>query len=462
MLRKFECVKCSSELVTDQLDGRCLNCGSRVLLENPPAGAPGKRELERLPPGVWRYRGFLPEVSSQSIVSLGEGGTPLLKANRLGAHLGLNDLMVKDETRNPTGSFIDRGLTVLVSLAAEAGVRRFSCMTTGNLGASLAAYSARAGIEAAIRIHQNTDLGKLYQMIAYGAAVEVVSGDQRGSVRSVAFDVSPVNPFILEGEKTTAFEVFHDLGWQQPDVIILPVGTGGHLAMAWRSILQLQEAGLLGVPKCRLLGVQVEAPRPAGEGDPRLTELEEPEPSLRAVAVASMKMSGGKSIEVTAKEAVSATSLLARTEGIFAEPAAASVVASLKIAKEAGLLDANDKVVCIVTGAGLKDTKTIRKPPALSRRLAPSEETTVRPLQLGPTKLRLMRELRSKSSFGYDLWKALCRDGKITTASIYQHLSELEDAAVVRRSQVTRVGGRERVFYELTGRGREFLKAFDV
>lgn len=395
-----------------------------------------------------------------------------MKANRLGGQLGFNDLLVKDETRNPTGSFIDRGLTVLVSLAAQAGVRKFSCVTTGNLGASLAAYSARAGIDASIKIHQNTDLGKLYQMIAYGAAVDVLSKGQRNPSSSEAFQVSPVNPFILEGEKTTAFELFQDLGWEQPDAIVLPVGTGGHLAMAWRSIHQLQEAGLLGAPRCRLLGVQVESsserthppgtPRHSRDDDPRLTELEEPEPSLRAVAIQSMKMSGGQSIEVTAKDAVAATSLLAKTEGIFAEPAAASVVASLKIAKETGLLDANDRIACIVTGAGLKDTKTIRKPTALSSRLPGRDEPMVRPLQLGPTKLRIMRELRRNTAFGYDLWKALSRDREITTASIYQHLSELERAAIVRRSRVATIGGRERVFYELTARGKELLKAFDA
>ena len=461
MLRRFECVKCSAKLLTDQLDGKCSSCGSRILLENL-ARTPNIRDLERLPPGVWRFKAFLPEVESQSIVSLGEGGTPLLKANRLGAQLGFEDLLVKDETRNPTGSFIDRGLTVLVSLAAQEGLGKFFCTTTGNLGASLAAYSARAGIEAVIRIHNNTDLGKLYQMIAYGASVETVSRDQRSAVPSGAFPVSPVNPFILEGEKTTAFELFQDLGWEQPDAIILPVGTGGHLTMAWRSIQQLKMAGLLEATSCRLLGVQLEPQKQPGEGDPRLTELEELEPSLREVAIQSMRSSGGQSIEVTAKEAVSATSLLAKTEGIFAEPAAASVVASLKTAKETGVLHPGDKIALIVTGAGLKDTKTIRKPPALSRRLASAEQAEVRPLQLGETKIRLMRELGLHPAFGYDLWKALRRERKITTASIYQHLVELENASIVKRSQVARVAGRERVFYELTPRGKELLKAFDV
>lgn len=124
-----------------------------MLLVNPKITDVSRSEIDKLPPGVWRFRMFLPDVPSGRVVTLGEGGTPLLPAKRLGADLGLENLMIKDETMNPTGSFIDRGSTVLVSLAKERGVRSFSCVTTGNLGASLAAYSAKAGIETEIRIN---------------------------------------------------------------------------------------------------------------------------------------------------------------------------------------------------------------------------------------------------------------------------------------------------------------------
>jgi threonine synthase len=225
---------------------------------NPDIGSLRRSEIDALPPGVWRFRMLLPEISNGQVVTLGEGGTPLLPAKRLGDELGFENLLIKDETMNPTGSFIDRGSTVLVSLARERGVKRFSCTTTGNLGASLAAYAAKAGIETEISVHPNTDRGKLYQMIAYGAKVEIFSrASETHYSETSSLSVSAGNPFILEGEKTTGFEIIHDLNWSQPDAIVLPVGTGGHLTMVWRSLLQLNRAALIEEPNCKLIGVQL-------------------------------------------------------------------------------------------------------------------------------------------------------------------------------------------------------------
>ena len=150
----FACVNCSRRVETDILDAKCTRCESALLLESEGNRQTLSRsEIEALPPGVWRYRALLPSIAYENIVTLGEGATPLLQAKRLGSELGLNNLLIKDETRNPTGSFMDRGSTVLVSLAKEQGMSRVSCTTTGNLGASLAAYSAKAGIQTEIRIH---------------------------------------------------------------------------------------------------------------------------------------------------------------------------------------------------------------------------------------------------------------------------------------------------------------------
>jgi threonine synthase len=426
--------------------------------------------LEVLPPGVWRFKALLPEVSDENIVTLGEGGTPLLQADRLGDKLGFENLLIKDETRNPTGSFMDRGSTVLVSLAREKGVRKFTCVTTGNLGASLAAYSAKAGIEANINIHPRTDHGKLYQMIAYGAKVEILTNQLEGDrVEPDAFPVSAGNPLILAGELTTGFEIVHDLGWKQPDAIILPVWTGGHLTMVWRAIRQLTEAGLVRRSNCKLIGVQLKAlssaRAPQGKKrsltEEQLTELEESEPIFREAAMKSIEESNGQPVEVSAREAIAGTGLLARTEGIYAEPAAASVVASLEVAKERGILKRDDRIVCVITGTGLKDTRTIRKTASMPGRLGKGEEFLIRPLQFGATKLELMLELSRGPAFGYDLWKKLSQLKPITTASVYQHLSELESAGAVRRSRVVTVRGRERIFYELTKRGAGLLRAIE-
>ncbi|HZW55988.1 MAG TPA: pyridoxal-phosphate dependent enzyme [Nitrososphaerales archaeon] len=297
-------------------------------------------------------------------MSLGEGATPLIHAKRLGAALGFNNLWLKDESRNPTGSFIDRGSTVLVSLAKERGVGNIACTTTGNLGALLAAYCAKAGMGIETRIPPNTDHRKLYQTIAYGARVEIISkvfSDIDSELHNGALPITTANPFILEGEKTTVFEIIQDLDREEPDAIVVPVWTGGHLTMIWRGIQQLQAADLVVRHEvhspCRLIGVQLQASAPIVDFlqlekerssrniviEKPFTELKESEPIFKKTAARAIRSSKGAGVEVSTKEAIQATSLLARSEGIFAEPASASVVASLKQLRENELLDRDDR-----------------------------------------------------------------------------------------------------------------------
>lgn len=425
----------------------------------------GREELSRLPFGVWRYRAFLPVPAGQSVVTLGEGGTPLLRAERLGGEVGLSNLLLKDETRNPTGSFIDRGSTVLVTLAKAAGIKTCSCTTTGNLGASLAAYCAKAGIAAKVRIGRSTDRGKLYQMVAFGADVEAASSDERDT-EVPSLSVTAGNPYILAGEKTTCFEIAQDLGWQPPDVIMLPVGTGGHISMVWRALDEMRGAGLLERSPCRLIGV-----RPGGDSPPKgwmmvsiaareealIPELEESEPFFSKEAARVIKVSGGTEVVTTTSDSIRATGLLARTEGIFAEPASASVVAALVKARSDGTIDADEKVVCVITGAGLKDPKSIARVAKAARKVAVNEPFAVARIQIGDTKLEILRLLGQGPGFGYRLWKELGSSRAISTASVYQHLEELEELGLVRRSGLVTAKGRERVFYDLTRRGSDYL-----
>jgi threonine synthase len=466
---EFKCANCHETTMSDSLDPTCGRCGSALILSENVVSSLGPESFDGRPAGVWRYREFLPSPKIENVVSMGEGGTPLLRATNLGAELRLSNLLLKDETRNPTGSFIDRGSTVLASLAKEGGIKTCSCMTTGNLGASIAAYCAKAGIRAEIRIHPSTDRGKLYQMIAYGARIDISSKPaKKGGSDDRSISVTAGNPYILEGEKTTCFEIVQDLEWETPDVVLVPVGTGGHLSMFWRAIQQLKGSGLIEGSGCRLVGVQFSGSAPIVGGPRRakrpsqveepFTELEESEPMLRGEATRAMKESGGRWIETTARETIDATGLLARTEGIFAEPAAASVVAALQTAKSQGLIDSDEAVVCVITGAGLKDTKAISKIAKATRQVVVKEDYPVARLQIGETKLQLLRSLASRPRYGYELWKALLSDRTITTASLYQHLGELEGLALVRKSGVATVRGRERVFYELTRKGSDLLK----
>ena len=419
-------------------------------------------ELESVPSGVWRYRSFLPSLRPEDTVTLGEGATPLLHAERLGKEVGLRNLMVKDESRNPTGSFMDRGTTVLVSLAKGKGVRECSCHTTGNLGASLAAYCAKAGVSARIRVNPNTDQGKLYQMLAYGADLETREG-----IRSRAtLQVDAANPYLLEGEKTTGFEILQDLGWKAPDVIIVPVGTGGHLSMIWRSVKELRDAGVIEGSGCRLLGVRLEEPaaryapgRRIGTGSRfPLAELAESAPYFRKEADMAMEESGGASLDTTPEETIAATGLLAKTEGIFAEPSAASVVATVLKAARDGGIGRNETVVGVITGAGLKDTRAVSRIAKEARRIAPRLTYASPSPKIGETKLAMLRLLQKRPGYAYEMWRGLRVDRSISTASVYQHLQELEGLAFVRKRGSVVSSGRERILYELTKRGSDFLK----
>jgi threonine synthase len=438
-------------------------------MENTGGVSASKSELEELPPGVWRYRAFLPEIEADGIVTLGEGGTPLLRAERLGDELGLRNLMLKDESRNPTGSFLDRGSTVLVSLASRAGVRECACVTTGNLGASLAAYCAKAGIRARVRVNPDTDQGKLFQMLAYGAEIEAsTSSSFERAAGSGFLSVTAANPYLLEGEKTTGFEMVQELGWEAPDVVVVPIGTGGHLSMIWRSLVQMRQAGLLDGSTCRLLGVRIEersaAHRrdrtPAARGS-ALVELEESGRFFLSQAAKSMSESGGAEVSTTGSETLAATGLLARTEGIFAEPSSASVVACIPDALRTGLIASGETVVCVITGAGLKDTKAVSRLARQTRRVALREDIAMRSPTIGETKIALLRLLRRQPGYGYELWLLLGSKRRISTASVYQHLSELEGLGLVRRQGSVVVQGRERVVYELTKKGGDLLKMME-
>lgn len=467
-MQLVKCVACSTVAESDALDPVCEKCGSAVLLvgSEPPDVTRG--QLEALPMGVWRYSKFLPTLRADSIVSLGEGGTPLLRAQRLGEELGLRNLLIKDESRNPTGSFLDRGSTVLLSLARQRNIKECACLTTGNLGASLAAYCAKAGVGAKITIHPNTDSGKLFQMLAYGADI-VSSTTEKPRKKQGVLTVTAGNPYLIEGERTTGFEIVQDLAWETPDVIVVPVGTGGHLSTIWRSLSLLREMGLVDGSVCRLLGVQVKGGQPPGRGGgggrspagqpwPFLAELEESLPYFAHEASRAVAESGGTTLSTTPAQTVDSTRLLATTEGVFAEPSSASVVAAVREAAQNGMISASERVVCVITSTGLKDTKAVSRLAKETRRVAAVDAYALPSPKIGDTKLELLALLRKGPNYGYELWSEVGGGRRISTASIYQHLGELEGFAMVRKKGVAVSKGRERVMYELTKKGTDFLK----
>jgi threonine synthase len=320
---------------------------------------------------LWRgvieeYRDRLPVGPHTPVVTLGEGGTPLTRARTLSARTGC-DVWIKFEGANPTGSFKDRGMTLAISKAAEAGVKAVICASTGNTSASAAAYATAAGMACAVLVPDGKiALGKLSQAIAHGATLLQVEGNfddcltlARKLAESYPVElVNSVNPARIEGQKTAAFEVVDALG-EPPDVHCLPVGNAGNITAYWKGYKEY--APEHGGMRPRMFGFQAAGAAPIVLGHP----VDTPETIATAIrignpaswrqAVAARDESGGLIEAVDDDAILAAHRLLSASEGIFVEPASAASVAGLLAVHASGRLEPGQTIVCTVTGHGLKD-----------------------------------------------------------------------------------------------------------
>jgi threonine synthase len=316
------------------------------------------------------YPASLPEVPAEAVVTLGEGGTPLLPAAVLSELTGCR-VYLKVEGMNPTGSFKDRGMTVAVSAARARGARMVMCASTGNTSASAAAYAARAQMACAVLVPRGKiAIGKLAQALAYGARLLQVDGnfdDCLELVRKLTADsqvvlVNSVNPDRLAGQKTAAFEIVEQLG-DAPDVHCLPVGNAGNISAYWMGYREYLAAGRA-TRAPRMLGYQAAGAAPLVTGAP----VRSPETIASAIRIgnpaswhlaeAARDESGGLIGAVTDDQILAAYRLLAEREGVFGEPASAAGVAGLLTACEAGQVAPGSVVVCTITGNGIKDPDT--------------------------------------------------------------------------------------------------------
>jgi threonine synthase len=329
------------------------------------------------PTGYWpwggviaEYRDLLPVPAQTPVVTLGEGGTPLLASPVLSEQTGC-EVYLKVEGVNPTGSFKDRGMTVAVTLAAARGAKTVICASTGNTSASAAAYAARAGLDCAVLVPRgHIALGKLAQALAHGARLLQVDGnfdDCLELVRKLAAEypvalVNSVNPERLQGQKTAAFEIVDQLG-DAPDAHFLPVGNAGNIAAYWLGYREYSGLGKATTTP-RMLGYQAAGAAPIVLGRPVpdpatvATAIRIGNPASWRLAVAAAEESGGLIDSVTDEQILQAYRLLAEREGVFAEPASAAGVAGLLQARAAGLVPSGATVVCTLTGHGLKDPDT--------------------------------------------------------------------------------------------------------
>jgi len=322
-----------------------------------------------------RYRAFLPIAKDDSIITLYEGNTPLHESLNLRNAINPElSIFLKFEGLNPTGSFKDRGMTMAVTQAYNAGSRKIICASTGNTSASAAAYAANSGMEAYVLIPDGKiALGKMSQGMRYGAKVIQIKGnfdDALQIVRDISADgsislVNSVNPYRIEGQKTGAFEIIDELGFA-PDFHALPVGNAGNITAYWKGYKEYKEHRISKtLPK--MLGFQADGAAPIVYGAP----VENPETIATAIRIgkpASWKQaeaardeSGGEIQAVTDKEILQAYDMLASLEGVFCEPASAASVAGIIKLNNAGYFKPGQSIVCTLTGNGLKDPDTAMK-----------------------------------------------------------------------------------------------------
>lgn len=461
-LATLECVKCLARYPEYPPIYKCPECGN--LLEYIYDFKKLRKRRLRGKFAFWRYRPLMPNVSEA--ISFGEGGTPLHKAGRLAEKLGVKSLFLKDETRNPTQSYRDRSAALLISNALDLNSETLICATQGNMGASLAAYSAKCGLTCHVIVPKMVDMGKLAQMLIYDAVIEeygelvdeAITRAETLAKETGWYQATPeLNPLVIEAQKTIAYEVVEQLG--VPDWFIVSMGSGATAYSVWKGFRELREMGKIEhMPQ--MVGVQStgcapiinvykgwESKRKKGEKPftHALAILVE-KPLYGELALQAIQDSSGKAVAVSDSEIFSAEQEIARLEGIFAEPSSSATIAALKKLMNENVINDDEKVVCLITGSGLKATDILQV-------LTKKRKTAGLGLELS-TKEKILRIISRRESYGYEIWKKLGKT--MTRGAVYQHLNELKRKGLITAYEK---GGRK--FFRLTRRGEKVLRAID-
>ena len=326
---------------------------------------------------MWRYREVLPVSDANKLITLGEGMTPLRRAKRLGASIGVENLFVKDEGLNPTGSFKARGLSAALSRAFELGITKFTMPSAGNAAGAMAAYAAARGLEAHVFMPKDAPQANVTECKAFGANVELVDGfiTDAGSKSAEAaeaqglFDVSTLRePYRVEGKKTMGYEIVEQLRFEVPDVIIYPTGGGTGIVGIWKALDEMEQLGWIGSERPNMVSVQAEGCAPIVQAFKAGDEFAEPvaEPHTLAAGMRvpaaigdflilrSLRESGGTAVTVSDAQMVSGVNELAATEGIFAAPEGGATVAALRDLRSNGTITPEKRVVLLNTGSAYK------------------------------------------------------------------------------------------------------------
>jgi threonine synthase len=377
-LKRLECSACGREHEWSRLQNLCGSCNKPLfaIVDLDAASRTLKREtLATREKSLWRYREVLPLPADVEPVSLGEGGTPLLRAEKFGDGI---DLWIKDESLNPTQSFKARGMSVAVSMAKYLGATRLAVPSAGNAGGALAAYSARAGLEAHIFMPRDTPQANIIECRELGAHVTLVDGLITDCGAEIArrkrnegwFDMSTLKePYRVEGKKTLGYELAEQLNWQLPDVILYPTGGGTGLIGMWKAFSEMERLGWLGRKRPRMFAVQAAGCAPivrAFEAGEKSVVAEFPNPHTIASGLRVPKaigdflilnilhQSNGDAIAIDDEQMIRVAREVGSREGLFVAPEAAACFAAFKSLRSAGKIRSGERAVIFNTGSGIK------------------------------------------------------------------------------------------------------------
>jgi len=380
-LSHLKCSGCDRKYSYQEIHTFCPDCQSPLLADYDLKRVHDKvdrDEISRRPKGMWRWHEILPIMDMENVVFLGEGDTTLLKVPNLGKELGLKNLFVKDESSNPTGSFKARGLASAVSKAKELGIKKVIIPTAGNAGGAMAAYAARANIQATIYMPKDTPRANVEESRMAGAEVILIDGlisDAAGMAGEKArtegwFDLSTFKePYRAEGKKIMGYELAETFNWTLPDVIIYPTGGGTGLVGMWKAFDELEELGWLeNTRRPRMVAVQAEGCAPVIKAFDNGAEfcdfwldahtlasgLRVPKSFADALILQDLRDSNGTAVAVSDKAIIQAQSRLGRLEGVFAAPEGAATLAALDILIQKMWIGPEERVVLFNTGSGLK------------------------------------------------------------------------------------------------------------
>ncbi|MHA1246276.1 MAG: threonine synthase [Candidatus Thorarchaeota archaeon] len=406
----IRCSKCGREYTIDDVppnDG----CGGRIefLLDVEAAREIVTREsFRRTATGLWRYADLMPIRDGRAVVTLGEGNTPFLRAERLGELMGLRHLYLKNETLNPTGSFKDRPICVGVVRAMQDNAHTVVAASSGNAAASMAAYAARSGLRAVVLVPSTVPSGKLVQLLVLGANVFRVQEKEKGvdPTTQLLWDVNgmdgwapvpsfgPFNGFQFEGTKTLGYEIAEDMHWQTPDWVLFPTGSGGLMAGTMKGFMEFEQIGLIDeMPRPVVVQPEGCAPvvrahldsltdqiQPWGPTSTICGGLADPMPWDGDAALRYLRRTNGEAVSVSDEEVLRWLVQLARHEGVFAEPSGVATLAGLMQLVNDGVIDSSDTVVVPITGSGFKDLGAAKTQLAEAPIIPPSKDILLRHL----------------------------------------------------------------------------------